>query len=128
MANRKFTETVVRKLLGPPADSRKGSIIHYEAELPGFGVRITRAGFRSYVFRYTINRRERIMTIGNILAWTLERARAEARRLRVLVDQGTDPQDKRLEARDAVTADEIIDRWIGNDGSDGNSRKKCDPS
>jgi integrase len=126
MASTRFTEALVRKLPGPPPATKK--VIHNDSEVPGHGLRITNTGHRAYVLRYTINRRERTLTIGDIQAWTLEMARTEARRLRVLVDRGIDPLQQRRETRDAATVNELLDHWTGNDGGDGNKRQRRAPS
>jgi len=57
----------------------------------GLYLQITPPGVRSWIFRYTINKRTRSMGIGPLRALTLESARKKARTLRVLLDQGIDP-------------------------------------
>jgi integrase len=104
--------------------TRGNKIIYYDREVRGLGVRVTAAGDRKWILRFTINRRERTMVIGDVDAWTVEMARTEARRLRVEIDQGIDPLHQRQQARDAATVHALLDRWMGNDGSDGNKRPR----
>ena len=79
--------------------------------LPGFGLRVT-AGAKSFVFRYRVNGIERLYTIGAFPSWSTTRARKEARELRVLVDQGADPQAERTAAREAPTVRALSDRYV----------------
>jgi integrase len=66
-----------------------------DATTRGLRVRVTAAGAKSYVFESKVNGKTLRRTIGTADAavWTIEAARAEATRLRVLVDQDTDPRD-----------------------------------
>lgn len=60
------------------------------------------------MLNYSINRRERRITIGTYPAWSAAAAREEAKRLKRLIDQGVDP----LEERNArKTAPKVIDLW-----------------
>lgn len=74
-----------------------------DAVTAGLRVRVTAAGAKSYVFESKVNGKTLRRTIGNPDAWTIEAARIEANRLRVLVDQNTDPRE--LDRQQAV-ADE----------------------
>ncbi len=78
-----------------------------DTEAPGLRVRVTAAGAKSYVFESKLNRQTIRRTIGDVRNWTIEKARAEARRMAVLVDSGTDPRDlerQQRAAKDAETA------------------------
>ncbi len=48
-----------------PTDAR-GYVIHYDGALPGFGLRVTRAGARSLVLNYRADGIERRITLGSI--------------------------------------------------------------
>ena len=81
--------------------------------LPG-SARTTAAGARSYVFNYRVkgSGQQRRVTIGATSNWSAGSApRAEARRLRRLVDAGQDPRGEQEEAREAPTMVELIDRF-----------------
>ena len=56
-------------------------------------VRITAAGAKAYVFRGKLGKESIRITIGDADAKPLDEARAEARRLKNLIDQGIDPRD-----------------------------------
>ena len=64
-----------------------------DAGTKGLRVRVTAAGAKSYVFESKVNGKTLRRTIGDAGAWTLEKATVEANRLRVLVDNQTDPRD-----------------------------------
>jgi integrase len=73
----------------------------------GLRVRVTSSGAKAYVFEAKIKASGATLrrTIGDATAWTIPQARAEANRLRVLVDQGIDPRElDRQRAKDAEAA------------------------
>jgi integrase len=66
----------------------------WDLEVKGFGLKVTPAGARIYVYQYRLGGRGSKVqryTIGAHGHWTPDQARKEAKRLAVLVDQGTDP-------------------------------------
>jgi integrase len=106
MAER-ITDAAVRNMV-PPAS---GNRIVYDSEIVGFGVRITKAGAKSFVLNYRAEGRERRLTIGRYPAWSVERARKEAKELRRRVDAGADPLAKREADRGAPTVGDLCDRY-----------------
>lgn len=64
-----------------------------DTKAPGLRVRVTAAGSKSYVFETKVNGKTLRRTIGSPSAWTIEAARVEANRLRVLTDLKQDPRD-----------------------------------
>ncbi len=96
-----------------------------DAKVPGLRVRVTPAsaknpeGVKAFVFEAKLNRQTIRRTIGDVRAWSLDDARAEARRLAVMLDNGTDPRElerqqaaekvaaKAAEAAQAVTVGEV---------------------
>jgi integrase len=97
----RLTDKLVRALPMPD----KGATITYDADVPGFGVRVTANGARSFVLNYMSAGRERRMTIGQFPTWSATAAREEARALRRKVDSGIDPMAER-EAQDAAAVAE----------------------
>lgn len=75
----------------------------WDADLKGFGLRVTSRGAKSYVLQYRMGGREapsRRYTIGGQGSpWTPEKARREAERLLMLVRQGIDPVQADKERR-----------------------------
>jgi len=81
-----------------PAAGR--AVIAWDTELPGFGVRVTPAGVRSYVVQYRtragISRR---MTLGRHGVLTAEQARTRARSALASVAAGADPLAERRDRK-----------------------------
>jgi integrase len=113
-ATERLTDKLVRAL--PVPDS--GATITYDAEVPGFGARITANGARAFVLNYRCAGCERRMTIGRFPTWSATAAREEARELRRKVDAGIDPMHERemdaaaaLAARAAPTLHDLFARY-----------------
>jgi integrase len=103
-----LTDAIVKRLPVPA----NGYYITYDGGVPGFGVRVTAAGTRSFVLNYrTKGGRERRYTIGSFRDWQTSAARKEARRLRHLVDGGGDPLADIEAEREAPTVAELCDRF-----------------
>lgn len=77
-----------------------------DSEAPGLRVRVTAAGAKSFVYEGKLNRQTIRRTIGDTRAWTIEAARAEARKLAVTLDTGHDPRE--LERQAAVETARLI--------------------
>lgn len=88
-----------------------GSKIIYDPRSPGFGVRITSTGAKSFVLNYRFKGRERRITIGSYPAWTLLAARKQAAQFRREVDTGIDPLEKRTSEREAPTVRDLFERY-----------------
>jgi integrase len=76
---------------------RDRSAFIWDSEQPALGLRVTAADARSFIFESKLDRRTIRTTIGSPPAWSLPAARAEAGRLKTLVDQGKDPRAERAE-------------------------------
>ena len=63
-----------------------------DSKSPGLRVRATMGGTKSFVFEAKLNRKTLRRTIGDVRSWSIEAARAEANRLRVMLDAGLDPR------------------------------------
>jgi integrase len=59
----------------------------------GLKVRVTPAGAKAFVFESKLNGKTLRRTIGDADAWSIDSARAEANRLRVVIDQKADPRE-----------------------------------
>jgi integrase len=80
----------------------KSQTIYWDAKSPGFGLRVTPNGARSYVFESRLFGKSLRVTIGDALAWELGKARTEAARLKTMVDSGMDPRQVKAEQREAI--------------------------
>jgi integrase len=105
---RHLTDAVVKRLRTP----KKGKEITLDDEVTGFGARITAAGARSYVLRYTTRAgRERTYTIGDATVWKTTDARAKAKELRRDIEDGGDPLADIEDERSAPTVWQLCDRF-----------------
>ncbi|MDO9472019.1 MAG: tyrosine-type recombinase/integrase [Caulobacter sp.] len=96
-ANRKAQRLTKTLIENTPRDA-----ICWEAETPGFGLRTTRGGAKSFIFQFrTVTGEQGRITLGRYPAMTVEEARRLAREHRVLVDKGGNPSRDRHEAREA---------------------------
>lgn len=78
-----------------------------DTEAPALRVRVTARGAKSYVFEGKLNRRTIRRTIGDVRDWSIEAARAEARKQAVMLDTGDDPRElerQRAESEKAAAA------------------------
>ena len=91
----------------------------WDTEVKGFGLKISKAGKRTYIFQYRTGGRESVtqrFTIGEHGSpYTPDLARKEALRLAGLVRQGNDPrEDQRQRRKAAVTLafDDYVDFFV----------------
>jgi integrase len=112
----KLTDKLVRTLEPPPPtkDGKGANRITYDADIPGFGVRVTSAGAVAFIFNY--RRRadgvERRYTIGAFPAWSMAAAREQAKTLRREIDRGRDPLGEIKASREAPTVADLCARVL----------------
>lgn len=83
------------------ADGKKYTL-HWDPDLPGFGVRVTDKGARSYVVENRVGADTVRLTIGKVGKWPLKKAQQEARELSIKMDKGIDPRaEKRAQVAQA---------------------------
>lgn len=104
MAER-LTDSIVRSLEVP----EKGNRLTYDAEVKGFGARVTAAGARSFILNYRVAARERRITIGSFPDWSVKAARDQAKAFKREIDLGVDPMAEREEERSAQTVAALCD-------------------
>ena len=83
-------------------------------------LRVTETGSRSWILRYELRGRERVMGLGPCTTFSLEEARERARLARQLLKDGIDPLDRAHEARaqvaraaaKAVTFEQAADSYL----------------
>lgn len=88
MPTRQLTDLVVRNAAAP-AD---GQYVIWDKSLPGFGLRVSQGGTRSYVVMFYEGPRKRRVTIGKYPALGLADARSEAKRILASVMLGAPPE------------------------------------
>ncbi len=107
-----FLDSVIRNL--KPKSTRK---VYFCDGLPGFGLRITPNGTKSFVYKYTANGKSRWLTIGKYPEWSIREARAKYYELYEQVrDYGRDPiEEKRLEEeieRSKLTVENFVQVYL----------------
>ena len=74
------------------------------AEVSGLAVRATpNSDVNRYIFQAKVKSKTMRLTIGKVSAWTIDAAKAEARRLQVEIDKGYDPRQQEVEKETAET-------------------------
>ena len=96
---------------------REKTTIYYDADLTGFGVRVTPAGARAWVIEYRPNGGGRgvaskRMTIGAVGTLTPDEARREARELLAAARLGQDPASKRAHQRRTPSFAEVSQQFL----------------
>ena len=103
-----LTDKIVRDA---PTPRRGAQIKIYDERLPGFGIRVTSTGARSFIFNYIACGRERRLTIGSYPAWSVAAARERVSKLRRQVDAGDDPLAEKARLRTRMTMKEGWKRY-----------------
>src|ERR1700680_1788230 len=77
----------------------QGRIEYWDAALPGFGLRVTEKGAKSWTVLYRVHGRLRRATLGGYPVLSLADARDRAREILREVDKGNDPAVAKAEER-----------------------------
>jgi integrase len=79
----------------------------WDAKTPALGVRATASSAKSFIFETWFNGKSLRMTIGDVSTWSIPKAQQEARRLKVLTDQGIDPREERAQINAQAIARQV---------------------
>lgn len=109
MTSTSLTENSIKNI---PAPQDKTELF-YDTALPGFGVKVSPHGVRTFFLRYRVKGRERQIKIGRFPDWSVLAARKEAQRLKVEADRGNDPLAEREKQRQAPLFRDI---WADYEG------------
>lgn len=109
----KLTPTFVLKASATPGAERS---LFWDETMPGFGLMVTKAGHRSFVYQYRAGHRSRRMTFP--VALGLEKARKEAKKALGGVAGGGDPLQERRKAEALAenTLQSICEEYLRRDG------------
>jgi integrase len=77
--------------------------IVWDGEVPGFGLRARVGGSRTWIFRYRIGRKQRVMSFGAAPTMTAQQARERAVKLHAQVRLGLDPAAGKIESQARAT-------------------------
>jgi integrase len=103
----KLTKTTVAALTLP---RRKSELLVFDADLPGFGVRLRAGGSKTWIFQYKLGNKHRRITLGRVSALEPAAAREQASKLHAQVRLGQDPAGAKAESR--AHADETFGACI----------------
>ena len=106
MANNKISFTAP-KISALECEPGKSQTIYWDSKTPSLGVRITPTGNKAFIFQTWFNNTNLRMTIGDVDSWAIDKAQAEARRLKVLTDQGIDPREQKADLKAKTMASKL---------------------
>src|SRR5690625_4432436 len=100
----KLTKTAVEKTAIPA----KGQSFYWDDVLPGFGLRVTPSGRRTYIVQARIHGQTRRATIGQHGVFTVDQARKQARAELGRMADGVDPVVEKKKARAQIKRDKVL--------------------
>lgn len=103
MKRERLTPDRIRRFTCPEGVKQ---VFMWDTVAPRLAVRAT-AGAKAFIFEAKLQRQTIRRTIGDTRAWNLDDARAEANRLQVLVESGTDPRELEREKAEAKVAAKV---------------------
>jgi integrase len=111
----KLTQTAVDNL-----PVRSSTYVKFDAELPGFGCRVTPAGSKSWVVEYRPgNGGRRVgkkrVTLGSVATLLPDRARKAAKDVLARARLGEDPAAERAIRRQSLSVAELIERYMAEE-------------
>ena len=101
----------VRKIDSLRAPDR-GQVDYWDTGLPGFGIRVSQGGRKSWIVMYRVGRRKRRLTLGSYPPMTLAEARKDAKAALVVAQKGGDPAHEKKVARMAETFSQLAESYI----------------
>jgi len=111
----RITKSYVDTIKLPPvsASGKATQAFYRDASIPGFGLRVTSGGAKSFIIEKRIKGRVKRVTIGRYGNLTVPQARKEAMKLLGEVAIGKDPQaERRSEHAKGTTLQEAFDDYI----------------
>lgn len=106
----KITEKLIETVV---CQSQKQVIIIRDSELRGFGLRVTRAGQKSFIVEARVKGKNKRLTIGRADLFSVDSARKEAMRLLAQMTTGIDPQAEKEQSEKAgITLGEVLDHYL----------------
>jgi len=108
MPRLKFSNRTLASLSAPAT----GQVDYWDTAFPGFGLRVSRGGKKTFVAMYSFEGRKRRLSLGAYPSLSLANARTEARKAMAAASKGTDPATKRAQQRSAETFTQLVDAYI----------------
>lgn len=101
------------KLTKRTVDAAKRGETVWDGDIPGFGLRVSKGGAKSYVLKYRRAGVQRWVTIGRHGApFTPATARQEAQRLIAELLDGKDPANEKAQKREAASLSSFAERYL----------------
>jgi integrase len=104
-----FTDRSLKALKSPP---RPKQVDYFDESLPGFGLRVSYNGRKSWVVLYRCNGVKGRLTLGRFDVVPLADAREQARDALKAAAHGHDPAIKKHRNRESPTFKQLVDRYI----------------
>jgi hypothetical protein len=95
-------------------DTTARSDLIWDDEARGLCIRVYPNGTQSFIFVYRIEDRQRFIRIGRSPRWSLKVARARAKKLRSIIDQGRDPATEKCADSEVMPVENMI-RYIADE-------------
>jgi hypothetical protein len=89
----------VRETAGLKLPRNKREVIHFDDDIPGFGLRLREGGSSAWIFQYKIGDKHRRITFGKYPALDASKAREQAAELHAKVRLGQDPAGAKADTR-----------------------------
>jgi integrase len=103
-----FTRKTINDLTNEPG---KDAYL-WDQTTPGFGVKLSAGGLRTYIYQYRFHGKSRRITIGRVEQITLTAARNKLREVIAGLHGGTDPLAEKQAHRDALTVSQLADLYL----------------
>src|SRR4051812_36248113 len=104
-----FTDRGLKALKPPP---RPKQLDYFDESLPGFGLRVSYNGRKSWIVLYRCNGAKGRLTLGRFDLLPLVEARESAREALKSATQGIDPALQKDRDREAPTFKQLADRYV----------------
>lgn len=102
-----------KRVVDAAQPAEDGRYIVWDDSLKGFGLLVLPSGVKSFIFDYrTREGRKRRITIAKVGTIAPEKARETADKYSDIVKSGGDPLEEKAEARQALTVDDVLDRYL----------------
>ena len=109
----KLTKSYIDKVKAPAT----GYVIHWDALLKGYGLRVSREGRRVFIASGRVNRKQTSFVLGPYGELTEYEAREKARRVLQRMREGIDPHaDRKQEEADKVTLATVAAEYTSRPG------------
>ena len=103
-----LNDLIIRKLLIPC----EGAAQYPDGKIPGFGVRVTAKGVKSFYLTYRYKGRSRRMALGRYPFTGLAKARTDAHAAIVQLGNGADPQGEKAQRRASDTFSDALEAFV----------------